>query len=167
MQEPGKSVSDSYGNRYLLIDAVGAYGGAAATLLKLDGPYFVEISQASGAYQVSVDQPMPDTVTPVNQQTFSGKGQQVSKPFTLTAGSYTVTAQNDSTALRVRLYALDTLGGSAVVSDQTGYYGDELMDTTIPPSFTSVPITVQSDGIFLFYVDPGGTGSGNWTVTVQ
>jgi hypothetical protein len=176
-QEPGATISNSYGNRYLMIDAVGAYNGAAATLLTTDGNYFLDVTQASGPYQLTVEQPSLATVQPVNQRSFNGKGQQVTSPFTLPPGSYTVTATNDSTALRVRLYSIDDLGGTAVLSPDTGYYGDELIDTTIPPGSLSVPISVDAagfkpdgtpiNGTFIFYMDPGGTGPGSWTVSVR
>ena len=176
-QDLGATVSNSYNNRYLLIDSVGAYNGAAATLLSQDGSYFLDVTQASGPFQLTVEQPSPSSVQAVGQTSFSGKGQQVTSPFTLVPGSYTVTATNDSTALRVRMYALDDLGGSAVVSPQTGYYGDELIDTTIPPGSLSVPITVSAlgtnpdgtpiNGVFIIYMDAEGTGPGNWTVAVQ
>lgn len=176
-QDPGATVTNSYNNRHLMIDSVGAYNGAAATLLPQDGNYFLDVGQASGPYQLTVEQPSPENVQPVTQTSFSGKGQQVTSPFTLPPGSYTVTAQTDNTALRVRLYSIDDLGGAAVVSPSTGYYGDELIDTTIPPASTSVPISISAagtnadgtpiNGIFLLYVDAEGTGSGNWTVGIQ
>jgi hypothetical protein len=176
-QDPGATVENSYDNRYLLIDAVGAYNGAAATLLRQDGDYYVDIGQASGPYQLTVEQPSPATVRPVADTSFSGKGQQVTSPFTLPPGTYTVTATADSSALRVRLYSIDDLGGAAIVSPDTGYYGDELIDTTIPPGLLSVSVDIPPagykpdgtpiNGTFLLYVDPEGTGSGSWTVTVQ
>ena len=176
-QDPGAAVSASYNNRYLLIDSVGAYNGAAATLLKQDGSYYFDVTQASGPFQLTVEQPAPETVQPVNQAKFTGKGQQVTSYFTLAPGNYTVTATNDSNTLKVRMYALDDLGSSAVVSPQTGFYGDELMDSTIPPGLLSVPITVSAlgtnpdgtpiPGVFVIYMDPEGTGAGNWTVSVQ
>ncbi len=176
-QDPGATVSNSYSNRSLMIDAVGAYNGAAATLLAQDGSYFIDVQQASGPFELTVEQPTPETVQPVSQTSFSGKGQQVTSAFVLPPGSYTVTATNDSTALRVRLYALDDLGGSAVTSPSTGYYGDELMDTTIPPGYLSVPITVSAagtnadgtpiPGTFILYMYPSGSGAGDWTVSIS
>lgn len=167
MPAPGEDVTQSYGNRYLFIDAVGAYDGAAADIAKHDGSYYLEVSQASGAYQLTVSQPMPDTVTPVNQQSFDGHGQQVTPVFALPAGSHTVTAQADAYALRVRMYRLDDLGGGPVVSGATGYYGDELIDTTIPPGYTSVTVDLPADGLYVLYVNAEGTESLNWTVSVQ
>lgn len=176
-QDPGATLPNSFSNRYLMVDSIGAYNGAAAALLTQDGSYFFDVTQASGPYQLSVEQPSPGTVQPVNQTSFSGKGQQVTSAFTLQPGTYTVTAQNDSTTLRIRMYFIDDLGGGAVVSPDTGYYGDELIDSTIPPGLMSVSVTVTSPGIdrngnplpgvYVFYVNPEGTGPGNWKVSVQ
>jgi hypothetical protein len=176
-QDPGATVANSYNNRYLMVDSVGTYNGAAAALLTQDWSYFFDITQAGGPYQLSVEQPSPSSVQPVNQTSFTGKGQQVTSAFNLPPGNYTVTAQNDSSSLRVRMYFVDGLGGGAVVSPDTGYYGDELIDSTIPPGLMSVSITVPSAGIdangnpipgtYIFYVDPEGTGPGNWKISAQ
>jgi hypothetical protein len=176
-QDPGATVTNSYNNRYLMIDAIGSYNGAAATLLQQDGSYYLDVTQASGPYQLSVEQPSPATVQPVSQTSFNGKGQQVTSAFTLPPGSYTVTAQTDSSALRVRLYSIDALGGAAIVSPDTGYYGDELIDTTIPPGLLSVHVTIDPagmnpdgtpiNGTFMFYVNPEGTGSDTWSVSIR
>lgn len=176
-QEPGATVSNSYGNRYLMIDAIGTYNGAAATLLTQDGNYFIDVTQASGAFQLTVEQPSPATVQPVAQTSFSANGQQVTSAFTLPPGTYTVTATNDSSALRVRLYSIDDLGGKAIISPDTGYYGDELIDTTIPPGSLTVPVSIDPagflpdgtpiNGTFIFYMDPSGTGPGNWTISIR
>jgi hypothetical protein len=176
-QDPGATVQNSYNNRYLLIDAIGAYNGAAATLLTQNGSYYVEVSQANGPYQITVEQPAPSSVQPTTQTSFTGKGQQVTSPFTLPPGTYTVTASADSSALRVRLYSIDDLGGQAIVSPDTGYYGDELIDTTIPPGLLSVTVDIPAagtnpdgtliPGTFLFYMNPEGTGAGTWSVAIQ
>jgi hypothetical protein len=176
-QDPGATVQNSFDNRYLLIDALGAYNGAAATLLTQDGSYFVEVSQANGPYQITVEQPTPASVQPVTQTSFTGKGQQVTSPFTLPPGSYTITASADSSALRVRLYSIDDWGGQAIVSPDTGYYGDELIDTTIPPGLLSVTVEIPAAGIledgtvipgtFLLYMNPEGTGAGNWSIAMN
>jgi hypothetical protein len=59
------------------------------------------VTHASGPFQLTVKQPSPSSVQSVSQTSFIGKGQQVTNPFTLAPGTYTVTATNDSTALRV------------------------------------------------------------------
>lgn len=167
MPAPGQEVVDSYDNRYLMMDSVGAYNGASGELLRRGGTYYFDVTLASGPYELSVEQPRPETVSAVDERTFSGRGQQVTRYFRLPAGAYTVNAENDSTALRVWLYRVDDLGGYAVVSPLTGYAGDRLMDTTIPPSYMSVPIDLPEDGIYILYVASEGTGSRAWKVSIE
>ena len=120
---------------------------------------------ASGAYQVTIEQPLPEAVTPGQEQSFSGQVQQVSPYFSLPAGAYTVSLQADpNESVVVRLYALDDLGGGAVISDQGDYRGDQLIAPGDPPSAT---ITLPTNGIYLLYVDAEGNGSPKWTVTIQ
>jgi hypothetical protein len=177
MPDPGQDAANSYGNRYLMIDAIGRYNGGSAALIQQPGRYYLVVSQASGPYTLSVSQPLPETVTPQTATSFHGHGQQVTAPFTLPAGSYTVSIQGDNTGLRVWLYQLDDLGGSALTTELVPQYDGRLIDTTMPPGYTSVPITVDAagyrpdgtpiDGTYLLYVDAEGIGSGNWTVTVH
>jgi hypothetical protein len=155
---------------YALFDDIGRFDGAATANLKQDDAYYMHVSLASGPFEFTFEQPTPESVTSVTQSSFTGgKGEHVTPYFTLFAGTFTVSAQpaDANTALRVKLYYVDDLGGGAIVSDQTGYYGDELIDTTIPPSYTSVSVTIPADGVYLIYVSSGGSGSGNWTVSVQ
>jgi hypothetical protein len=69
----GATISNSY-NRYLLIDAVGAYNGAAAKLLKQDGGYYFDVTPVSGPFQPTVEQPTPEAVQPVTQNASGGTG---------------------------------------------------------------------------------------------
>lgn len=161
-QDPG-----AFRDYYALINTVGRVDGAAAAFLAVDDDYYVDVTLASGPFELVIEQPEPAKVNPVAQADFAGKGQQVTPYFTLSAGTYTVTAQTDSYGLRAWLYALDDLGGAPVASDLTGYYGTRLLDTTIPPGYTSVPITVPTDGVYVLYVDPQAPGSLEWTIAVH
>lgn len=153
---------------YELFNAIGRFDGAATALLKQDDNYYLSVDLASGRFDVTFEQPSPDTVTTVNQTSFSGgRWQHVTPYFNLSAGPHTVSVSGDASALRAKLYYLDNLGGSVIVSDQTGYYEDELIDTTFPPFYTAVSVNAPADGVYLLYVNAGGDGTGNWTVTVQ
>lgn len=161
-QDLDQDLEHSFSNRYLLIDAVGRYDGAVATVLRADASYFVEVSAASGPYEISLDQPTPAGATPTDQRAFSGTGQQALAPVRLSAGSYSFSVQSDSSVVIVRLFAIDDLGGAAA----TGDYDARVIDTGRDPS-TAVSVAVPVDGLYLITVDPGGTGSLNWTLTVQ
>lgn len=169
---PTPVTQDPYASQdnYSLFNDIGRFDGAATAILKQDDNYYVSVGLASGPFEFSFEQPGPATAGPLGQSPFSGQiGEHVTPYFRLTAGDHTVTAQpaDADTVLRVKLYYIDDLGGGAIVSDQTGYYGDELIDTTFPPNYTSVTATIPADGVYLLFVESGGSGSGRWTVSVQ
>jgi len=161
-QDPDQDLDHSFSNRYLLIDAIGRYDGAVATSLRADASYFVEVSAASGPYEIGVEQPTPASVTATDQRAFSGTGQQALAPVMLTAGSYSFSVQSESSVVIVRLFAIDDLGGGAATSD----YDARVIDTGRDPS-TAVSVAVPADGLYLITVDPEGTGTLKWTLTVQ
>jgi hypothetical protein len=155
---------------YALFNALNRFDGGATALLKQDDNYYLRVSLASAPFEVTFEQPTPNSVTPVAQTTFSGaKWQHVTPYFSLPAGSHTLSVQgaDEHTVLRVKLYQLDDLGGAAVTSGVTDYFGDELIDTSIPPAYASVPISIANDGVFIIYVSAEGSGPGNWIVSVQ
>ncbi len=165
--EPGEEVVNAYGDRTLLINATNTYNGASVALASTTAPYYLEVAAAAGAYELIIEQPTPANVAPVEQRAFSGRVQQVSPYFWLPAGSYTVNVQADAYALRAWLYRLDDLGGAAVISPLTGYFSGKLIDTTIPPGYTSVPVDLPEDGIYLLYIWAEGTESLAWTISVD
>lgn len=177
-QDPSKAVSvlqdpqNGFKAYYSLMNLVGSYDGSVAVMLPADDAYYIWVTLASGPYQFSVDQPMPETVTPVTQTSFSGKSLQVTPVFNLAAGTYTVSAQSSSTSLRVWLYSIDDLGGAAVTSPTSVYSPDNrLIDaetgSPAPGSAASVSVTVPQSGPYLMYVDAEGAGPANWSVSVQ
>src|SRR5262249_48153681 len=134
---------------YALFNTIARFDGGATALLKQDDNYYLHVSLASGAFEVTFDQPAPETATPGAQTTFSGaKWQQLTPNCRLPAGSYALSVQgaDEHTVLGVKLYQLDDLGGAAVTSGVTDYFGDELIDTSIPPAYNAVPISIPSDG---------------------
>lgn len=171
-QDPDSSVPvtkdpTAFRDFYEMIDATGHYDGARTAILKSDDDYYVNVSMVSGPFELTFEQPTPDSVQAVHQTEFRGRGQQITPYFTLSAGSHTVTATSRASALRVWLYALDDLGGHALGSDEAGYDDDELIDTTIATDMSSVTIDAPSDGIYVFSMDPDGAGPFDWTVSIQ
>ncbi|HEY8745727.1 MAG TPA: hypothetical protein VIU62_21790 [Chloroflexota bacterium] len=169
---PTPVTQDPYASQdnYSLFNDIGRFDGAATAILKQDDNYYVSVSGASGPFEFSFEQPTPATAAAAGQGPFSGQvGEHVTPYFRLATGEHTVTAQpaDADTVLKVKLYYIDDLGGGAIVSDQTGYYGDELIDTSFPPFYRSVTVTVPADGVYLLFVDSEGGGSGRWTVSVQ
>lgn len=172
-QDPaGKPLSqdpNAYKDYYQLYSVDGRVDGAAAVMLRTDDTYYLGVNAASGPYEFTFEQPAPATVSPVNQTSFTGKAQQVTPVFPLTAGPMTVTVQSDSFDLRLWLYQIDDLGGGAVPPAATPDASKgTLVDVTGgAPSKGSVSVVIPSDGLYLFYVYPGGVGSMAWSVSIQ
>lgn len=148
-------------NTYLLVDAVGVYEGAAAKVVPTAGDYYLLIA-AGGAYDITVAQPTAGTVTSVEQTAFDGRGQQVTPVTRLTAGTYTLDARSDAGVLLVWLYAIDDAGGRAVSAN----YDGRVIDTGRGTG-TTVTVEIPADGLYLFAVEPLGTGDTNWSLTLQ
>jgi hypothetical protein len=172
-QDPaGKPLSqdpNAYKSYYQLYSVDGRVDGAAAVMLKTDDTYYLGVNAASGPYEFTFEQPTPLSVTPVNQTSFTGKAQQVTPVFRLSAGTMTVNVQSDSFNLKLWLYQIDDLGGGAVppAAAPDASKGTLLDVTGGAPSQGSVSVVVPSDGLYLFYVNPGGVGSLAWSVSIQ
>jgi hypothetical protein len=156
----------AFGDFYDMINTTGRYDGARAVLLKSADSYYASVTITSGPFELTFEQPTVDAVSPVHQTDFSGKGQQVTPYFTLSAGVYTITARSKNSALRVWLYELGDDGGRAIGSDETGY-DDELIDTTINPEYTSPTVTLPNDGTYVLSMNPDGAGPRDWSVSIR
>lgn len=172
-QDPnGKPLSqdpNAYKEYYQLYSVDGRVEGSAAVMLRTDDTYYLGVNRASGPYEFTFEQPTPATVSPVNQTSFSGKAQQVTPVFRLPAGPMTVNVQSDSFYLRLWLYQIDDLGGGAVppAAAPDASKGTLVDVTGGAPSQGSVGVVIPSDGLYLFYVFPGGVGSLAWNVSIQ
>jgi hypothetical protein len=69
----------------LVYDIIGSYKGGAVALATAGGIHYPAVN-ASGAWQIDVEQPIPETVSPVQQTSFSSKGQDVTPYFMLPDG---------------------------------------------------------------------------------
>jgi hypothetical protein len=160
--EPGQSPDDAAAWSALMFDAIGTFDGAAAEIAPEAGSYYLLVTLSSGPYQMTVEQPTASSATPTDQVSFSGKQQQVPAAFTLKAGTATIAAQKDANdSLEVSLYRLTEYGGASITDENYGHVIDsDLTDL-------SVTIPVPADGVYLMYVDAEGSGSLQWTVSVQ
>lgn len=157
----------AFADFYDMVNTTGRYDGARAVLLKSDENYYASVTITSGPFELTFEQPTLETVSVVHQTEFSGKGQQVTPYFTLHAGTYTISARSQNSALRVWLFALGDEGGTAIGSDETGYDDDELIDTTINPEYTSPTVTLPDEGTYVLSMNPDGDGPRDWTVSVR
>ncbi|HZQ35495.1 MAG TPA: hypothetical protein VFD32_06150, partial [Dehalococcoidia bacterium] len=70
--------SDPFG----VFNLIGPVKAGGVAQIATPGSYYLVVS-ATGAWQISVEQPLPENVSAVQQTSFSGKGQDVSPYFTL------------------------------------------------------------------------------------
>lgn len=166
-QDPGKTPEDSYENRYLLINSIGRYDGASAVLAKQDGDYYLLLS-AGGTYDLRVEQPMPDNVTPVTTREFSGQHDQVTPVFALPAGTHRITATSTGNLnLILRMYQVDDLGGAAVSTEYDGrLINYPNVDAPAGPYNTTVTVDLPKDGLYLFHIYTTPQDA-RWTLRVE
>jgi hypothetical protein len=160
---------NAYKDAYLIFNQAGRFDGGAVAMLRTDDTYYVSVEAANGPYEITLEQPSPATATSVNQTSFTGKSQQVTPIFRLAAGTMTVTAQSDSDAVQLWLYQIDDLGGGPVPpdNDPSSYEGRLVSYSSGKPYSGSIRVTIPADGLYLFYVEPGGLGSLSWSVAIQ
>ena len=164
----GPYVADSY---FPLFDQIGAFKGAGAAVVGTPGNYLLTIGSA-GAFQGSVEQPLPETVTPVQQTSFSGKGQDVSPYFTLPDGISQISCQTAAPQLVVFLYHLDDLGGEPVLAGVQGFDtvgGSSIFDFRDPSNQPSFPLSPPDSGPYLLYAtnvfDNTPASQTTWTIS--
>ncbi|HZU75143.1 MAG TPA: hypothetical protein VFA70_00160 [Dehalococcoidia bacterium] len=144
---------------------IGAVKAAGVVLTTSPGDHYIIVS-ATGAWQISVEQPLPENVTPVQQTVFSGKGQNISPYFTVPDGISTISVQTASNSLYGWLYHLDDLGGEPVEAGIDVYDG-RIFDFTFPGNVPSVPLTLPDNGPYLIAVANTLTNSDAWTITLS
>jgi hypothetical protein len=154
----------SYTDASLVYNEIGAYKGGSATLAGVPGDHYLAVT-ATGAFQISVEQPLPGNVTPVAQTTFTGRGKDVTPYFTLPAGIAALSVQTSSDSFRGWLYHLDDLGG-APVPDGINVYDGRFFDFTFPGNQTAYPVTLPDGGPYLLATDNLGP-TDTWTFTFQ
>lgn len=148
----------------LVYDIIGSYKGGAAALATQNADYYLAVT-ASGAWQIAVEQPLPENVTPVQQTSFSLKGQDVTPYFALPGGITQITLDAPQGAtLQGYLYHIDDLGGSAVQAGYGGYDG-RIFDFTLPDNPNNYPVSLPDAGPYLFYVTNDIENSTPWTVS--
>jgi hypothetical protein len=155
------------GGYYAFQNSVGPYKGAAVALVTVPGGYYLQ-PNADGAFQLTIEQPLPETVTPVQQTSFSGKGPDVSAYFTLPTSVSQISCQTSAKQLVAYLYHLDDLGGSPVVAGLQGP-GGTIFDYRDPANQTTASLSLPDAGPYLLAItnvvpnDPANQNT--WTVS--
>jgi hypothetical protein len=164
---PGASPLTDYTSSRLVINSSARYDGAVATLLPTDNDYYVIVSN-SGAFQIDLEQPVPENVTPVQARTFTGERDGVTPVFALPAGRYTVRVTSAATArLFAWLYLVDDLGGGTVFDSSDGRFLQQLSG----PFDETVTFTLRRPALLFFYINAGSHDPMQdppiWTITVE
>lgn len=160
-----QSVDDgSYTDSTLVYNEIGAYKGGSVAMIATPGAYYLAVD-SSGAFQISVEQPLPENVTTVQQTQFTGRGKDVTPYFTLPTGLSQLSVQTSAAQFRGWLYHLDDLGGAAV-TDGINVYDGRFFDFTFPGNQTSYPVNLPDAGPYLLVVDNIGPTE-TWTLTFQ
>lgn len=160
----GPYVTDSY---LPIFNQTGAFKGAAVALPSVPGDYFLTTS-AAGAFKLSVEQPLPETITPVQQTVFSGKGLDASPYFMLPDGISQISMQSTNPQQVATLYHLDDLGGEALVAGVQGFdttHGSTLFDFRDPTNQGTFPLSLPDDGPYLLSVWNDINDQSTWTIS--
>jgi hypothetical protein len=169
LPNPDETVQQSvdgggYTDSSLVYDEIGALKEGAAAMTGTPGDHYLAVD-ASGAFQISIEQPLPENVAPVQQTTFSGKGKDITPYFTLPAGISSLSVQTTGQQLRGWLYHLDDLGGEPV-TDGINVYDGRFFDFTFPGNQSSYPVSLPDAGPYLLVTDNLGL-TDTWTYTFQ
>jgi hypothetical protein len=142
---PGETAQQSamladYSDAFLVFDLIGAVKPATALVTMAPGDHYLQVT-ASGAWQISVEQPLPEVLTPMVQTRFSGRGTDVSPYFLLPPTIASISVSTTSASLRAWLYHIDDLGGEAI---QAGLntYDARIFDFTDPANQTSAGLVL-------------------------
>jgi hypothetical protein len=155
LPKPGVDPRETYEDGYGMINVLGQYNGSAATSVRKSGSYMLDVD-ASGTYDITVEQPDSGPDETAGQRSFSGKGQQVTPIFVLPEGTIKLTMTHDGKSnFQVWLY---DLGGATVSGDGFGRLINE-----IGPANGTVELEIVIGSPALFYVN----ADGNWSITIE
>jgi len=150
------------GGYFALFNQLGTFSGGAIALIGVPGQYYLQTS-SSGAFRLSVEQPTPETVAPVQQTSFSGKGITVSPYFTLPGSVSQISMQTTSKMQVAALYHIDDLGGSAISAGLRGQYSS-IFDFRDPGNQPSFPISLPDGGPYILAVLNDVQDQDAWTI---
>ena len=148
----------------LVYDIIGADKGGSVVLTQYNANYYMYVN-ASGAWQISIEQPLPENVSPTQGTSFSGKGQDITPYFMLPDGISQISLQAPAgSALHGYLYHIDDLGGEAIQAGVMGY-DSTIFDFTRLDNQPTTAISLPDDGPYVFFVTNDVNDTTPWTVS--
>jgi hypothetical protein len=158
---PGRDIRQGVDEGISLINAIGQYNGGAAGRVPKAGRYIVDM-QASGSYEITIEQPPLSKAAEPGVLEFSGAGQQVTPVVMILAGVRRISFSHDGVNGRqlnglAQVYFYD-MEGRWVGGD---IYGQLFRETG--PFEGSVELEVILEGPHLFHV----RASGGWTLRIE
>lgn len=160
LPKPGIDISREYDESIHLINEIGQYNGGAAGKVRKAGAYILDI-QASGSYEIIVEQPPLSQVAEPGLLDFTGKGQQVTPVIMLPPGLHRISFTHDGVASygpngAAFVYLYDMNGNT--VAGQSGRLFNER-----GPFTGEVTLEIILDGPHIFEVD----ATGSWTLRID
>ncbi|MHB8574978.1 MAG: hypothetical protein ACYDCQ_06550 [Dehalococcoidia bacterium] len=155
---------DSYTDSSLVYNEIGTYKGGAVAMVGTPGDHYLAVD-SSGAFSISVEQPLPENVSTVQQTVFSGTGKDVTPYFTLPDGLTQLSVQTTAEQFQGWLYHLDDLGG-APLPDGINVYDGRMFDFTFPGNQSSYAVNLPDAGPYLLRTDNFGPTE-TWTFTFE
>ncbi len=161
LPKPGVDIQREYDEAVYLINHIGQYNGGAAGKVRKGGTYTLDI-QASGSYEIIVEQPPLTQIADEGQLEFSGKSQQVTPVFTMPAGArrITFTHEGDGVSGSRRPFAqvwLYDMEGNTVAGESGRLFNE------FDPFEGTVELEIILDGPHIFEVD----ATGSWTLRIE
>jgi hypothetical protein len=158
---PGRDIRQGVDEGISLINAIGRYDGGAAGRVPKAGRYVVDM-QASGSYEITIEQPPLSQSAEPGVLEFSGTGQQVTPVVIIPAGARRISFTHDGVNGRqmnglAQVYFYD-MEGRWVGGD---IYGQLFRESG--PFAGSVELEVILEGPHLFHV----RASGGWVLRIE
>lgn len=160
LPKPGVDIRREYDEAIHLINHIGQYNGGAAGKVRKGGTYILDI-QASGSYEIIVEQPPLTQVADEGQLEFSGTSQQVTPVVTIPAGSRRITFTHDGKAsygpnglAQVWLYDME---GNTVAGESGRLFNE------FGPFEGAVELEIILEGPHIFEVD----ATGSWSLRIE
>ncbi|MGH2586049.1 MAG: hypothetical protein ACRDJE_14140 [Dehalococcoidia bacterium] len=161
LPKPGVDIQREYEESVHIFNEIGQYNGGAAEKVPVAGTYILNL-QASGSYEITIEQPPLSQMADPGQLEFSGEGHQVTPAVVLPGGTRRITFIHDGEASfgprgLGQVFLLD-MNGNTVSGDTSGRLFNEF-----GPFEGAVEVEIILEEPHIFHVD----ATGSWTIRID